>query len=279
MRFGVHVSIANKLYLAAERAVERGCEAMQIFSGSPRNWQKLKISPHDVEEFKRRRKRAQIEPLVLHLPYLVNLSSPNKRTSEGSIELLAEAVKRASSLDASLVVFHTGSHKGEGKQRGLLKLVEMLKNFFAAHQALECDVLLENTAGSGDNLGSTFAELGFILDKAKAPRLGVCFDTAHGFASGYDVSTARGLEETLDEFEQEIGLDKLRLLHANDSKTPCGSKVDRHQHIGQGFIGLEGFRRMVNHPKLKALPCILETPGMKKEDDIRNLEVIKGLVR
>jgi len=278
VRFGAHVSIAGKIYLAVDRAAKRGCQAMQIFSGNPRSWQSPKIPEADLEEFKIRREKAEIEPLILHLPYLVNLGSPIESVYIKSIDLMSEATRRARQLQAAYLVFHVGSHRGAGKENGLLGVSRALAHILERDD-FKGQILLENTAGQKYALGSTFEELRFILSELSwSNRIGVCFDTCHGFAAGYDVSSEDGLERTLSSLDEMVGLERLKVLHANDCKAPLASRIDRHEHIGWGFIGLEGFKGIVNHTELKGLPCILETPRMTYEEDVRNLFILKSLV-
>lgn len=277
MRFGCHVSVAGKIYLAVDRAEARGCETMQIFSGNPRGWQEVYHFTSDIQEFNTRRKKAQIYPLVIHLPYLVNLGAPDTGVYSKSVEAMLGAIRLTKKLDATYLVFHPGSHRGMGREQGLKKVAEALSHFLPrVNQKIK--VLLENTAGQGFSLGSNFNELKFIFEKLNWDRqLGICLDTAHAFAAGYDLSSQGGFEKMLKELNETLGLERLFLVHANDSRTPCGSRVDRHEDIGKGFIGLDGFSRMVNHSFLCDLPCILETPRMDIEDDIRNLTTIRAL--
>jgi len=277
MRFGFHTSVAGRVYLAVDRAVERHCETMQIFSSSPRSWQWQELNPADIQEFIARRARAQIFPLVLHAPYLVNLGSPFKDIYNKSAKTLKEGVRRGEKLQADYLVFHVGSFKGGDRSEGLKSVARSVRTLFRSNFSLQ--LLLENTSGAGHSLGSTFEELRFILDEVgEDKRVGVCFDTAHTFAAGYDLSNQDAVAKTMALFDKIVGLEKLKLIHANDSKKPCGARSDRHEHIGKGYIGLDGFKAIVNHPKLKDLPCILETPRMAVGEDMRNLETIRGLV-
>jgi len=277
MKFGCHVSIAGKIYLAVDKAIIRGCETMQIFSGNPLGWRSPQALDDDICEFNSRRKKAGIDPLAIHMPYLVNLGSPDAKVHSKSVEAMLDSIERAKKLNASYLVFHPGSHRGMGKRDGLLKVAKSLKTLLLRIDG-SLRVLLENTAGSGYSLGSRFEEIAFIFKELnRDKKLGVCFDTCHALAAGYDVSTKNGLDDTLKELDRELGMERLFLIHANDSLNPLDSRVDRHADIGKGYIGIEGFRRIVNHPMLKSLPCILETPHMSEEDDIRNLDLIRSL--
>ncbi|MDP3013256.1 MAG: deoxyribonuclease IV [Candidatus Subteraquimicrobiales bacterium] len=279
MRFGCHVSIAGKIYLAVDRAEARGCETMQIFSGNPRGWQDTQLLSRNIQEFNRRLKEAKIYPLVIHLPYLVNLGATEKNIRSKSAKAMFNAIERAKKLKASYLVFHPGSHKGKGKEEGLIRVVSSLIHLLPL-VGEEIKVLLENTSGAGFNLGANLAEFKFVFEELGwDSRLGICFDTAHALAAGYDLSTKTGLDKTLKELDDVLGIERLYLIHANDSRTPCGSHLDRHEDIGKGYIGLKGFKRIVNHPLLRNLPCILETPHMSLEDDVRNLNAIKALYK
>ena len=276
MRFGFHTSVAGRVYLAVDRAVERHCETMQIFSSSPRSWQFRALDPADIEEFKARREEAQIDPLVIHAPYLVNLGSASKNIYIKSIKALEQGIEHGEMLQADHLVFHVGSFKGSTRREGLKNVARAIRILLRLNFKLK--LLLENTSGAGHSLGSRFEELRFVLDEAKEKgRVGVCLDTAHAFAAGYDLGDKEAVTKTVARFDRIVGLDKLKLVHANDSKKPCGSHGDRHEHIGKGFIGIEGFRAMVNHPRLKDLPCILETPGTSVSQDLKNWRAIKSL--
>ncbi len=279
MRFGAHVSIAKHLYSAVDRARESSCEAFQIFPGNPRGWKTGPFPEREVAEFKERRLAAGLGPVVIHLPYLVNLASQTPRIAEASVLSLKDAVAKAIILDAEFLVMHPGSHGGGGTDMGIARLTaglnEVLKEDFG-----QAKLLLENTAGAGNTLGSTMAEIGSIIDAAGGDeRLGLCFDTCHAFAAGYDLATEKGLDQTLHEIDELIGLDRLKVVHANDCKGKLGSHLDRHQHIGRGRIGLGGFERLVNHPALADQPFIIETPKKAPDDDLKNLGILRDLRR
>ncbi|HDP70527.1 MAG TPA: deoxyribonuclease IV [Actinobacteria bacterium] len=277
MKFGCHVSIVGKIYLAVERAVARGCETMQIFSGNPRGWKNPDILDEDIKEFNLRRKKAGIDPLVIHMPYLINLGSSDVDIHSKSVVAMLNAIERAKKLNAYYLVFHPGSHRGTGRKNGLKKVAKSLESLIPMIDG-EMKILLENTAGSGFSLGSTFEELSIILNELNWDnRLGICLDTCHAYAAGYDISTKEGLSDVLRKLDERIGLDKLFLIHANDSKFPLNSHVDRHAGIGKGYIGTEGFKKIVNHSALKSLPCILETPHVNEKDDMYNLNLIKNM--
>ncbi|MBI5050792.1 MAG: deoxyribonuclease IV [Nitrospirae bacterium] len=277
MNLGVHVSIAGKIYEAVDRARELGCSAMQIFSRNPRGWRLSDLDPRDIKEFKRRRKEAKISPLSIHIPYVVNLASPKKYLYRNSIRTYIEDVKEADLLEADYFVTHTGSHMKSGEEAGLKRLSEAL-NIIISESKPNCLILLENTAGSGYWLGYKFQHHKRIIERVQdKQRIGLCLDTCHAYAAGYNLATEKGLKDTLNELDDLIGLERLRLIHINDCNAPLGSHLDRHEHIGKGGIGEEGFRAILHHPKLKRLPFILETPKKSPQDDPMNLAKVKKI--
>ncbi len=279
MRFGCHVSISPKIYLAVDRAKALGCETFQIFPSNPRGWQSPPLSGEDAAEFKAGRREAGLTPLVVHVPYLVNLASPDEEVRKKSTALFEDSLKRSNLLGADFLVLHPGSHLGDGAAAGIERVVRSLKKMAALLEG-DLRILLENTAGSGGSLGSDFMELKSMLEGVGGgERFGVCLDSAHGFAAGYDVASKEGMERMAEEIEASFGFKNLYLIHANDSKGALGSRLDRHEEIGKGRIGLEGFAVFLNHPKIKGLDCILETPKKSDEDDLRNLAVIRSLLK
>jgi len=279
MRFGFHISIAGGLSKVPQRAIAKGCETIQIFSRNPRGWNYSPLPQLEVEKFRSGISQKGIEPVVVHMPYLPNLANPQPESYRRSLNSLCEELRRADLVGAQYLVMHVGSSLGESKPIAIERIVKGINEAF---QLVENGVilLLENTAGAGTEIGDRFESFKLIFEGIlPKERIGVCLDTAHLFEAGYNLSSAQGLEEALKEFDQLIGLRKLHLLHLNDSKTPCGSRSDRHWHIGEGHIGLEGFKRIVNHPKLQDLPGIMETPRKSEKDDLRNMEVIRGLVK
>ncbi|OGW75814.1 MAG: hypothetical protein A2Z72_04050 [Omnitrophica bacterium RBG_13_46_9] len=278
MRLGVHVSIAGSIYEALERARSLNCQTMQIFSRNPRGWMAKHISARDAKLFIRKRNVYDIRPLVVHIPYLINLASPDENLFNQSIKAFVQDIRTADLLKAEYFVTHTGSHRGRGRNFGLKRFSEGLNRVLKkAHPQTE--ILLETTAGSGFGIGDRFEDLRFILNRVKKEGLGICLDTAHVFAAGYDISKKIGLNDMLEKFDRIVGLKRLKVIHLNDSKTRLGSCVDRHEHIGKGKIGLEGFRRIVNNPRLSDIPMILETPKKKDKDDSDNLNVVRKLRR
>lgn len=279
MRLGVHVSIAGKIYEAVDRAEALGCETMQIFSRNPRGWMVTEIPLRDATEFKSRRKEKNIFPLFVHIPYLINLASPEKALWERSIQAYIDDIQRADLIGAEHFVTHLGSHKGKGEGFGIERFAEGLNRAIAKYTP-RLEVLLENTAGSGDSLGYTFAHLKGIIDRVKEKKkIGICFDTCHAYAAGYDIKTERGLKATLEEIDDAVGLERLKLVHINDAQGTLKSHLDRHEHIGKGAIGTEGFSRIVNHQKLRNLPFILETPKKDPKYDPMNLKAVRRLYK
>lgn len=279
MKLGVHVSIAGKIYEAVDRAKELGCDTMQIFSRSPREWRAVKLSSEDIKEFRLRRQKAKIEPLFIHVPYLANLASPYIKLFENSIRYYIEYLKEAESLGAEYLVSHMGSHKKSGENSGLKRITRAINIIFRETKGFRVVLLLENTSGSGSWLGYKFEHAKRIIENIREQkRIGICFDTCHGFSAGYNIATKEGLNKTLDEMDKLVGLDRLKMVHLNDSKDKLGSRHDRHEHIGKGRIGLGGLRRIISHPELKNLPFILETPKKSLDDDVMNLKVVRSLV-
>ena len=279
MRLGVHVSIAGNIYEAAERAKALGCQTMQIFSRNPRGWKVSPIAKSDINEFKKRRKEAGISPLFVHIPYLINLASPEKELLHKSLEAYIEDIRRADSLGAEFFVTHLGSHKGEGEERGI-NTFSCALNTVIARTDPKLTILLENTSGAGNWLGGKLENIRDIIDGVKRKdKVGMCFDTCHAYAAGYDISSKEGLDETIKRLDREIGLDRLFLIHLNDSKGKLGSHLDRHEHIGKGEIGLKGFKMILSHPRLKNVPLILETPKKDPEWDPINLNVVRKIIK
>lgn len=277
MKFGAHVSTGTPFSDAVKRAKDIGCETMQIFANLPQRWNPLPIPEKELVKFVTENKKAKIEPVIIHSIYLINLASSNPFFYEASIKSIIDDMYKAEKLGALGVNFHVGSTKGKKFSEVIGKIALAIKTILSAAPGPE--LILENSAGAGNIIGDKFEELAAIIDEVKSPRVKVTFDTAHGFASGYNVATEKGLEETLKEFDKKIGLKKLICLHLNDCATPLFSARDRHADIGDGYIGIEGFRRIVNHPKLHGLPGIIETPGSKGKSDVDNLKILRSLVK
>ena len=275
MRVGCHIQISGGLRKAVDRAVERGCETMQVFVSNPRGWKQSDILPEDMEAFRNGCREAGLEPVFVHTIYLINLASPAEDVWRRSLDALLMNMEAAGKLASSAVVTHLGSHGGEGEEAGIAQVIRALREAFRRCPD-PVPVLLETTAGSGNSVGHDFAQLGAITGAFRSEeRLGLCLDTCHAFAAGYELRTSEGLQETLAALDREVGLERLRLVHANDSKGDLGSRLDRHEHIGEGKIGMEGFSIMARNPVLRHLPWILETPEMTVEKDRENLRRLR----
>lgn len=282
MRIGIHTSIAGSLDNAALKAAELGANTFQIFSASPRMWKAKPPCADEIRRMKEARMRLDLVPLVVHDNYLINLASADPGIHRRSIEAFRGELERAAAIGAEYLVAHPGSYKGQSPEQATERFAASLARAAARVNTNGLMLLLENTAGSGSALGSRFEELARLHELAAESTdlaIGYCLDTAHCLAAGYDVATAKGLRETVAEAERVLGLERVRVIHANDSRTPLGSRVDRHEHIGRGHIGADGFRRILRHPKLRNKPFILETPVEEEGDDKRNIETLKTLCR
>lgn len=285
MVLGAHMSISGGIDSSVDRARELNTNALQIFSHNVRSWTTRELTQEEIERFKSKRKEYGVDYAVVHTSYLLNLASPKDDLWEKSKKGLVEEIRRADLLGIPDINTHIGAHTGSGLDTGLTRLVSALKEVEETDvfEDSKVKVLLENTAGRGTKLGSDFAELGTVLEEMDySDRFGICVDTCHGFAAGYDFSRESGLKKTLEEFDKEVGLDKLDLVHLNDSVGERGSRKDRHAHIGRGKIGDDGFAALVNNPELKDLPFILETPKEKldgEDADRVNLDRVMDLRR
>ena len=276
MKIGAHVSIAGGIDKAPERAHEVGCECFQIFTRSPRGGKPPPLNKKTVESFLTACARYAFRDYYIHTPYYINLASEDKNIRSSSIDIIKEELSRGGVIGAAFVMTHIGSSKQMGSRKAIGRVVEGLK-LVLEKSDFKTKLLLENSAGQGMTIGNTFGELYEILERVGNPELGVCLDTAHLLAAGYDIRTKIALAEVIKEFSSIIGLNRLKLLHGNDSKVRLGEKKDRHEHIGEGFIGLTGFRGIVNNPDLQGVDLIVETPLERIEDDIRNLNKLKEL--
>ena len=280
MLLGMQVSIAGGVYEAVTRAQELGCTAMQIFARDPRQWRRTKLKAQDIEEFRRRRASSGIEKVFIHIPYLINLASPLHGLFRGSITAYVQDMREARVLGADYMVTHMGSHKKSGEKRGLKKITIALNRILELTGDSPVKILLENTAGAGSWLGYTFEHHAAIINKIeRKDRIGVCLDTCHAYAAGYDLASETGYERLMDEIERSVGLKNLALVHCNDTKDSLGSHRDRHEHIGKGNIGIEGFRRLVNDKRLAHAAFILETPKDSETADQLNLRVVRRLMK
>jgi deoxyribonuclease-4 len=278
IRLGVHVSIAGGMEKALWRARELGCSAMQIFSRNPRGWKTSPLSSKAVAAFREAGARREFDPIVVHTPYLLNLATADKALHRQSVQALALDIKRAEQLGARYVVTHLGSARERGKDCGRQQVVKALQAVM--FQDCSVSILLENSAGAGNSIGTGFAELQEIIEGVgKNGRVGVCFDSCHGYAAGYDFCSAETTEALVREIDQTVGSQRLELLHLNDCVGSRGSHLDRHEHIGKGKIGLAGFRSLLSHPSFRRVPMILETPKETPQDDLKNLSRIRNLLR
>lgn len=279
MQIGLHVSIAGSIDKAVDNAVATGCTAFQIFTRNPRGWAAKPLTSNDASSFKEKLAKTKIDRFatVAHMPYLPNLSSPEKDPFVRSLDSLIDEVKRCSNLRIPYIVAHLGSHKGEGDKKGIEMLVRAFTKA-AADTPDDVMILLENTAGQKNSVGSDLDQLASILSQLKpAKRFGICFDTCHGFVSGYDMSTEKGAAATLTKLDKAIGFENLKILHLNDSKGELGSNLDRHEHIGLGHIGEKGLSYIIKTINRKKIPIILETPIDERRDDVGNLNKAKEL--
>jgi deoxyribonuclease IV len=263
---------------AAHRAHQIGCDAFQMFSANPRGWRAVEVPEAAFEAFREARDGFALAPAAVHANYLINLASAEPAIRALSVAALRSEFERAAALGADYLVLHPGCAKDGGRARACRTVVESLGRASRGMKLNGLTLLLENTAGQGTSLGADLDELAEIMaGAAQVMRAGVCLDTAHLLAAGYPVHTPRGLAETIRRIDASVGLGNVRLIHANDSKTALGSHVDRHEHIGRGHIGRDGFRRIVRHPKLRRIPFICETPIDRPGDDRRNVRMMRSL--
>jgi deoxyribonuclease-4 len=276
LRIGIHTSIAGDIAQSLERARDLGANAMQIFSASPRMWTRGigRLAAADSERFRARRRDLQLGPVVIHGNYLINMASPNPVLRARSVQAFHQEIVRAIDLGADYLVAHPGSFCDGLVDAGIAAIAQSLRQATRGLKLGGLTILLENTAGQGSSIGSRFEELKAIVEACSELRLGVCIDTAHTFAAGWDIRTAEGLDGALWDIERTVGLERVAVVHVNDSKTALGSRVDRHEHIGKGKIGAEAFARILNHPLLRSRAFILETPIDKPGDDRRNVAML-----
>ena len=313
-KIGFHVSISGGISNSVDNALKIGCNAFQIFSRSPRGWAAKPLQEEDVKNFRKRLNDSKINrnSVFVHMPYLPNLSSPNNRLYKKSTNILAEEVSRSVALGIPFIVLHLGSHGGKGSNTGISRLVKAcnfaVENYYKllptavtsatknkkkgsnnwsskdSNENEYVTIILENSAGEKNSIGSKFDELGLIVDKlldsssSRRKSFGICLDTCHAFAAGYDLRTEDAINETLDQFKSKVGLKNLKVIHLNDSKDKLNSNRDRHEHIGLGKIGKEGFSALLKHKAVKRLPIIMETPVDKRRNDSDNLRVVLDLL-
>lgn len=285
---GAHMSVAGGLPLAVDRATRHGCRALQIFTRPTSQWRARPLETSEIDQFREKVKAAGLVGPASHASYLINVATAKPALRAQSMTALAEEIDRAEALGLLGVVLHPGSYTDGTEERGLRLIADALQELLAARAGGRTLVLLEQTAGQGTALGYRFEHLATLLDHLGGhPRIGVCLDTCHLLAAGYDLCSPTGYEQTFADFDRLVGLDRLKLFHLNDSKKPCGSRVDRHEHIGKGCLGLEPFRRLLNDPRFADRPMVLETPkqdGTSKGEpqvdpfDEMNLAALNGLI-
>ncbi|TMG07985.1 MAG: deoxyribonuclease IV [Chloroflexi bacterium] len=277
MKIGAHVRTAGGVDKAIDHAVEMGAETIQIFSGAPYAWKRKKYTEAEVEAFKKRIEETGIEPAFIHGLYLVNLASSDEALLARSFDALVGDMKAASLIGAKGVIFHIGSHMGAGYDAKLNQVVEYVGKV-VDNTPDDAWMILENAAGMGGAIGSKFAELGTIIRESGSDRVRVCLDTQHAFAAGHDLRTRAGLDKMFEEFDRDVGLERLVAVHANDSKIALGGGVDRHANIGEGEIGRDGFVNILSHPAFAEIPFLLEVPGIEDHGpDKENVEILKSL--
>ena len=278
LRLGVHVSVAGGIDRAVSRAQEKGCDAFQIFSSNPRGWLSSPISRLSAERFVSSLSQSGLFPAVDHMPYLPNLASARDEVYQKSVQALALELDRCRILGISYLVTHLGSHLGAGRESGMERIISALQAALEGESGRTV-LLLENSSGTRNSVGSSFQEIATIIDSLpqEKERIGVCLDTCHLHAAGYDLRSSQALESVLEQFRDCIKMEHLRLIHLNDCRGGLGAHLDRHEHIGLGQIGEEGFRAVLSHPALSGLPMILETPQDSRRDDLGNLETARRL--
>ena len=278
MQIGAHVSISGSLDIAIDNAVERECNAFQIFTRNPRSWFAKDLDPVEVKKFKEKLQKSKIDRMATcaHMPYLPNLSSPDDDGYQKSIKSMTQEVERCHKLGIPYLVTHLGSHKGSGEENGMRRLVSALNK--VAETKADVMILLENTAGQKNSVGSDFTQLGEIFSKCKpSKKFGICLDTCHAFVAGYDLRKKEDVVKAIKKFDDAIGLENLKILHLNDSKGELNSNRDRHDHIGLGAIGKEGLGEIVKIMNKNNIPIVLETPIDDIRDDFENISKAKSL--
>ena len=278
MRIGAHMWISRGLAAAARKGAEIGCETIQLFAGSPGSWHSRRIDPEEARDFRRLVEEFDLRPVTVHTQYLLNLASPDPAIHARSTAALGDAMRCAHALGAQYVVTHVGSHRGSGKEQGIEQVREAVSTTLGQLPG-KVVLLLENSSGAGDSVGSNFEELHMILDRLGeyGDRLGVCLDTAHLWGAGYDISGPKAVAQTVEGFDSVVGSARLKLVHLNDTRVGLGSRSDRHANIGSGNIGERGFAALLHHPALISLAGIIETPATTIEDDVRNIRLLKRL--
>ena len=281
-RLGAHMSISGGLFKAIIRGQEAGCQVIQIFTKNNNRWKSKGLSKEEVDAFDQAREKAPVRPVAVHDSYLINLASPSSDVAEKSFKALLDELERAERLKIPFLVIHPGAHLGEGESKGLSRISEGINRIHERTGGYQVKILLETTAGQGTNLGYRFEHLAELIEKSMyKDRLGVCFDTCHAFAAGYDLRSLKTYRALFKNFDEIIGIDRLMLFHINDSKRGLGSRVDRHEHIGAGTIGLWAFSRLLKDDRFINLPFLLETPKGKDQNGVEldkvNLRLLRQL--
>ena len=276
---GAHMSIRGGVSTAIERARSINCTAMQIFVKNNMQWFARPLRPEEIRDFLGHVQRGELSSIFAHANYLINLAATNPQFHTNSIRALSEELTRADQLELPFLVVHPGAHLGAGEEAGLERIVESIDRVLGGLPKIKTRIALETTAGQGSCLGNKFEQLAYIINRVReAERLCVCLDTAHLFAAGYDITSEASMRKTLREFDRVIGRDRLVAVHLNDSKTARGSRVDRHEHIGKGRIGLDAFRFIMRDRRFRQVPKVLETPkGDDSREDVMNLKTLRGL--
>jgi deoxyribonuclease-4 len=279
-RIGVHVSIVGSIDMAVDRASERNCDTFQLFTRNPRQWKLRRLTDENALAFINKLSATKIEPVVAHMPYLPNIASPRFLVRKKSVDALESELERCGHLKIPYLVAHLGSHLGAGREEGRRNA---LNSIDTALSRIDNGVmlLLENSAGARNSMCSTFEEIQTMIDRIDRydDRVGICFDTCHGFAAGYDLRTENAVKSTFSSFGRLIGLKRLKIIHANDSKGELNSRTDRHEHIGLGRIGEDGFRAILHHIDLRDLPFIMETPVNETRNDKENIKKLRDLAK
>ena len=277
---GAHMSISGGVHIAIERARSIDCTAMQMFVKNNMQWFARPLTRDEVRAFVEHRQRAELLSIFAHANYLINLAATNPLFHANSIRALSKELASANQLELPFLVLHPGAHRGAGEEAALAKIIASINKVFRKIPKVKTKIALETTAGQGSCVGHRFEHLAHIVDNVREPeRLCICLDTAHLFAAGYDIGTESGIRKTFRGFDRKIGLDRLVAIHLNDSKTGRGSRVDRHEHIGKGKIGLDAFRFIMRDQRLNKIPKVLETPkGKDLREDVMNLQTLRALV-
>jgi deoxyribonuclease-4 len=276
---GAHMSVAGGLDQALIRGRAAGCDVIQIFSKNSNQWKAKPLTPEDISNFKKAREETKVFPSMVHSSYLINLCSPKEDEWRKSIEAFFIEMERVEALEMSYLILHPGAHLGAGVDAGIVKVAEALNELHIRTAGFNMKILIELTAGQGSCIGHRFEEVGAILDLIREPeRIGVCFDTCHAFAAGYDMRTQSAYEETMSALDRTVGLNRVWAFHLNDCKKELGCRVDRHEHIGQGKMGEAPFRFLMNDPRFSGIPMVLETPkGKDLKEDVMNLTLLRNL--